>query len=143
ARASTKLAAASLQRVDHQPAQQLWVEVGALSWHAFAMRANSANVFHRSRHDQGGQRELTRLKAGGRLPEQTTVSPLRQARRRPRNESPRFSDSSCDVKAGSQRNSRCVGSTTRPGSFIPTNIMNTKFAGWLAGKAARAVSSSR
>jgi hypothetical protein len=46
-----------LQRIDHQPAQELRIEVRTLGWHAFAVAADAANVLDRRRHDKGSQLE--------------------------------------------------------------------------------------
>ena len=56
--ATTQPTVPLLERVDHQTAQQLGVEIGALGGHPFAVFADGADVIQGGRHDQGGQREV-------------------------------------------------------------------------------------
>ena len=51
-------------------------------------------------------------------------------------QSPSLAARSAAVATVGSMNSRCVGSTTSPGSLMPTSIIRTKFAGWSEGNAA-------
>ena len=52
----------SSQRIKHQPAEQLGIEVGALGWHPLSMFRNGTNMPKRGRHHHGGQLKSTSLR---------------------------------------------------------------------------------